>query len=303
VTMADRAAAQPLRVAFIGLGVMGLPMAANLAKGGHLVSGYDTSAAAREAASRYGVASATEIADATVDADVVITMLPNGTVVRDVVKGESGIAVSMRADALYIDMSTIAPAETDDIAAIFSARGIAMIDAPVARSSKEAWEGQLLVMAGGEAAEVARAKPLLDLMADSVMHCGPVGAGIRMKLVNNYMSLTINVVTAEALAMAQRSGVSRDIAFRVMSQTVAGKGHLTTTYPAKAFKGDLEPGFMIDLARKDLDLILQMASAAGVPGETAAAALRIYDHASRNGRGRQDHTAIYDMCVKGGPWA
>jgi 4-hydroxybutyrate dehydrogenase/sulfolactaldehyde 3-reductase len=102
--------------------------------------------------------------------------------------------------------------------------------------------------------------------------------------------------------MAERSGVSREVAFGVMSQTVAGKGHLTTTYPAKAFKGDLEPGFMIDLARKDLALIIQMANAAGVPGETAAAALRVYSVASRNGRGRQDHTAIYDMCVKGGPW-
>jgi 4-hydroxybutyrate dehydrogenase/sulfolactaldehyde 3-reductase len=300
--MSNRQAAPPNRVAFIGLGVMGLPMAANLVKGGHSVSGYDASQAALHAAYEHGIAAASGIADAVANADIVITMLTNGAVVDDIVSGEYGVAARMRTDALYIDMSTIAPQETDAIAAVFAARGIAMIDAPVARSSKEAWEGRLLIMAGGDAAIVERARPVLGLMADSVMHCGPVGAGIRMKLVNNYMSLTTNVVTAEALAMAERSGVSREVAFGVMSQTVAGKGHLTTTYPAKAFKGDLEPGFMIDLARKDLALIIQMANAAGVPGETAAAALRVYSVASRNGRGRQDHTAIYDMCVKGGPW-
>lgn len=302
MTVTERQAAPPISVAFIGLGVMGLPMAANLARGGHSVRGYDASPAAVEAASKFAIATASSIADAVGDADAVVTMLPNGAVVDEVVRGENGIAARMRDDALYIDMSTIAPHETDAIAKLFAIRGIAMVDAPVARSSKEAWEGKLLVMVGGDATAVARAKPLLDLMADAVMECGALGSGIRMKLVNNYMSLTINVVTAEALAMAERSGVSRDIAYGVMSRTVAGKGHLTTTYPAKAFKGDLEPGFMIDLARKDLGLILAMANAVNIPGETAGAALRVYDRASQNGRGQQDHTAIYDMCLKGGPW-
>jgi len=123
-----------------------------------------------------------------------------------------------------------------------------------------------------------------------------------MKLINNYMSLTVNVVTAEALAMGERAGMPREVLFDVLSRTVAGKGHLTTTYPQKAFKGDLEPGFMIELARKDLDLIVRMSERVGLPAEMAKAARGVYEQAIRNGRGRQDHTAVYDMCVKGGPW-
>jgi 4-hydroxybutyrate dehydrogenase / sulfolactaldehyde 3-reductase len=292
---------QPASIAFIGLGVMGLPMAANLVRGGHRLLGHDVAPVA-EAARRHCIALSGSVADAVADADVVITMLPNGSVVDEVTGGAGGVAAQMRPKSLYVDMSTIAPAETDAIAARFAERGIAMVDAPVARSSKEAWEGTLLIMAGGAETDLELLRPVFGLLADTVMPCGPVGSGTRMKLVNNYMSLTINVVTAEALAMAERSGISRETAYGVMSRTVAGKGHLTTTYPAKAFKGDLEPGFMIDLARKDLGLILAMAGAAGVPGETARAALRIYDTASRHGRGRQDHTAIYDMCMRGGPW-
>jgi 4-hydroxybutyrate dehydrogenase / sulfolactaldehyde 3-reductase len=289
-------------VAFLGLGTMGLPMAGNLVRGGHAVTGFDAAAAARKAADARDVPTTDDMAKAVREADVVITMLPNGRIVDEVTGGENGVAALMRPTALFIDMSTIAPAETDAIARRFAERGIAMIDAPVARSSREAEEGKLLIMAGGTTADLERAQPLFSLLADAVKHCGPVGSGTRMKLVNNYMSLTINVVTAEALAMGQRSGLSLDTLYGVISQTVAGKGHLTTTYPAKAFKGDLAPGFMIDLARKDLGLILEMAAAAGLPGQTAKAALDVYDTASRNGRGAQDHTAVYDMCLKGGPW-
>lgn len=287
-------------VAFIGLGVMGLPMAANLARGGFTVLGHDLAHEARVAAQSRQVGWADDLPAAAENADVVITMLPNGAAVHDV---SNVLADRMRPEALYIDMSTIAPSETDALANRFAARSIAMVDAPVARSSKEAEEGKLLIMAGGRDEDVERARPLFSLLSDAVKHCGPVGSGSRMKLVNNYMSLTINVVTAEALAMAQRSGLQLDTVYGVLSQTVAGKGHLTTTYPAKAFKGDLDPGFMIDLARKDIGLILAMADAAGVPAETARAALRVYETATRNGRGRQDHTAVYDMCLKGGPWS
>lgn len=289
-------------VAFIGLGTMGLPMAANLARAGYRVLGLDANPAVRAAAQARGLEWASDQAAAVAQADCIVTMLPSGAIVKQAVCGTGGIAEHMRPSALYVDMSTIAPADTDEIARHLGACSRSMVDAPVARSSKEAEEGRLLIMAGGAPQDVARMQPLFALLADTVIHCGPVGNGIRMKLVNNYMSLTINVVTAQALAIAQRVGIELDLAYRVMSQTVAGKGHLTTTYPAKAFKGDLEPGFMIDLARKDIGLILDMAAGTGVPADTARAALAAYDAASRTGRGRQDHTAIYDMCMKGGPW-
>lgn len=298
--MTARSQDRPLSVAFIGLGTMGLPMAANLARGGHRVVGSDANPAVRGTAAARGIAWCDDLPGFVPSAEIVITMLPNGRIVREVA---DTLASLMNPSALFIDMSTIAPEETDAVAKLLGDHSLAMVDAPVARSSKEAEEGRLLIMAGGSERDLARAQPLFSLLADTIMHCGPTGSGIRMKLVNNYMSLTINVVTAEALAMAQRAGIPVEIAYDVMSRTVAGRGHLTTTYPSKAFKGDLEPGFMIDLARKDLGLIIAMAQQAGVPGETARAALRVYEAASRHGRGRQDHTAVYDMCLKGGPWS
>lgn len=152
-------------VAFIGLGTMGLPMAANLVRGGHVVTGFNSSASAHAAAEARGIRFAANLAIAIEGADVVITMLPNGRIVDDVTGGPQGIAALMQPTALYIDMSTIAPAETDAIAARIASRGIAMIDAPVARSSKEAEEGKLLIMAGGSEADLKRAEPLFSLLA------------------------------------------------------------------------------------------------------------------------------------------
>lgn len=300
--MTDAAEQARATVAFIGLGTMGMPMAANLARAGYRVLGLDINPAMQAAATACGLEWSVDQPAAVAAADFIITMLPSGAIVKDTACGTSGVAAHMRPGALYVDMSTIAPADTDAVAQHWDARSLSMVDAPVARSSKEAEEGKLLIMAGGLPSDIARAQPLFALLADTVIHCGPVGNGIRMKLVNNYMSLTINVVTAQALAIAQRVGIELDLAYRVMSQTVAGKGHLTTTYPAKAFKGDLEPGFMIDLARKDIHLILDMAAGTGIPTDTVRAALAAYDAASRHGRGKQDHTAIYDMCMRGGPW-
>lgn len=286
-----------MKIAFIGLGTMGLPMAARLARAGHAVVGNDRDAAVQQGAAARGIGWEQTIAAAVADAEVVITMLPNGAVVHEAALGAGGIIERMRPQACYVDMSTIAPDETDALTAAFAGRGIAKLDAPVARSSKEAEDGTLLIMVGAEPAALEQVRPLLDAMGDTVLHCGPPGCGIRMKLVNNYMSLTINVVTAEALAMGQRAGLPLDVLTGVMSRTVAGKGHLTTTYPQKAFKRDLEPGFMIDLARKDLALIVAMSHGVGLPAATAQAASRIYDTASRAGRGGQDHTAVYDLCL------
>jgi len=162
-----------MKVGFIGLGTMGLPMAANLTRGGHDVIGHDADASVRPRAEAAGLRWAETIGEATRAADVVITMLPNGAVVQKVALGPGGVAETMRSDALFVDMSTIAPDETDRLTEGFSARNLAKVDAPVARSSKEAVEGKLLVMAGGRDADITRARPLFELMADTIMPCGP----------------------------------------------------------------------------------------------------------------------------------
>lgn len=282
-------------IGFIGVGVMGAPMARNLLKGGFQLRVFDVSAAAMDALKQSGAAPARSPADAAQGADAVITMLPNGEHVEEALFGKDGAAAAMGKGALYIDMSTIAPTVTDRIAAKMKERGIEMMDAPVGRTSQHAVEGKLLIMAGGSDAALARARPILEKLGDTIVHCGSVGSGIRVKIVNNYMAIVANTVTAEALALAQASGVDPELARKVMLGTTAGMGHMSTTYPAKVLKGDLAPGFMVDLAAKDLGLAIDFARSLGVPAVTGETAREIYGRAQKGGRGRQDWTAIYAM--------
>jgi len=289
----DHERATMSKVGFIGVGTMGAPMAKNVARGGHLVKAFDLDAAAVERLAEAGIAPAASAADAAQDVDFLITMLPNSSHVEEAAFGAGGFAGSLLRAALYIDMSTIAPATTDAVAARMAEAGIAMVDAPVGRQQSHAVAGKLLIMAGGAPKDVERARPILSLMGDTIIHCGAVGMGSRMKVVNNYMSIALNSLAAEALVLAERSGLDPDLARQVMLGTVAGQGHFGTTYPAKVLKGDLAPGFMIDLAMKDLRLALDLAASLDAPAETGTAAGSAYERARSEGRGREDWTAVY----------
>lgn len=280
-------------VAFIGLGTMGRPMALNIVRRGLSVRAFDILPEAVEALAATGATPAGSPADAARRANIVITMLPNSSHVEEAVFGPAGVAEGIGQGALYIDMSTIAPATTDAIARRLAGRGVAMVDAPVGRQQQHAVEGKLLIMVGGGEGDVARARPILDCMGDTIIHCGPVGSGARMKLVNNFMSITLNATTAEALALAEASGLEVELARKVMLGTVAGTGHMGTTYPAKVLKGDLSPGFMIDLALKDLRLALDLGQAVGLGLDTGRTAEKAYVEATQAGHGRHDWTALY----------
>jgi 4-hydroxybutyrate dehydrogenase / sulfolactaldehyde 3-reductase len=190
-------------------------------------------------------------------------------------------------------MSTIAPTATDAIGARMAERGIAMLDAPVGRQQQHAIEGKLLIMVGGTEQDLERARPLLMLMGDTIIHCGRLGMGSRMKIVNNYMSITLNVLSAEALVLAERCGLDPELARRLMLGTAAGQGHFGTTYPAKVLQGDIDPGFMIDLAHKDLGLALDLAAEINAPAATGAVARQVHQLARTQGLGRMDWSAIY----------
>ena len=280
-------------VGFIGVGTMGAPMARNVARGGHRVRAFDLDLAAVDGLADAGIERASSAADAARDVDILITMLPNSSHVEQAAFGADGFAAVLPRGALYIDMSTIAPATTDAIAARMAEAGIAMVDAPVGRQQSHAVAGKLLIMAGGAAEHVERARAILSLMGDTIIHCGAVGTGSRMKIVNNYMSIALNSLAAEALVLAERSGLDPDLARQVMLGTVAGQGHFGTTYPAKVLRGDLAPGFMIDLAMKDLRLALDLAESLNAPAETGTAAQTAYESARSAGRGREDWTAVY----------
>ena len=281
-----------MNVGFIGLGLMGEPMSANLLKGGHSVCGFDIAQAALDKLTANGGTAAASPAEATKGADIVFTMLPNSPHVESAVMGPDGIAGAMRPGSLFVDCSTILPETTLRVGALLRERGVHMLDCAVGRTSAYAITGKLVFMVGGDAADLDTARPCLECMGESIHHCGPLGAGIGLKLINNYMSTTLMVLNAEGLLMAERLGIDRQTAIAVLNGTPAGRGHFNTSFPEKAFKGDLSPSFMLDMANKDLGLAFEMASSLKTPLFTGAGARQAYSIARAQGRGQQDWTAI-----------
>jgi len=278
-------------VAFIGLGVMGAPMARNLARAGFPLAVFDRFDAAMQKLADATCRLATSPADAARDADVAITMLPTTREVREVLLA-GGAASAMRPGGLAIDMSTGDAAETDALAAQLRALGLRHLDAPVGRSPREAVSGKLLVMAGGDAADVAAARPLFEAMADTIVHVGPSGAGIRLKLVNNYMSMVNMVLTGEALMFAAKLGLDRRTVVDVLSTTAAGRGQLLTNFPRKVLAGDVTPDFPLRMGFKDLNLAMSLAASVGAPLGLGAYSRELFALAGSWGRAEQDCTAM-----------
>lgn len=282
-------------IAFIGLGQMGAPMASNLLQQGHSLQVYDVNPQAVAALKIKGAQAAKTPAQAAKDAEFVITMLPNGDLVRSVLFGEQGVCEGLSPEALVIDMSTIHPLQTDKLIADMHQRGFSMMDVPVGRTSDNAISGTLLLLAGGTQEQVQRATPILMAMGNELINAGGPGMGIRVKLINNYMSIALNALSAEAATLCEALGLDLNVALKVMSGTAAGKGHFTTTWPNKVLKGDLSPAFMIDLAHKDLGIALDVANQLHVPMPLGAASREVYNQARAAGRGREDWSAILEQ--------
>ena len=258
-------------IAFLGLGQMGSPMANNLLQKGHSLQVFDVNTQAVDALVTQGATAAQTPAEAAASAEFIITMLPNGDIVRQVLLGEKGVCETVSSDALVIDMSTIHPLQTDALIRELQEKGINMMDAPVGRTSVNAIDGNELVEAGGP------------------------GMGIRVKLINNYMSIALNALSSEAAVLCESLGLNLDVAIKVMSGTAAGKGHFTTTWPGKVLKGDLSPAFMVDLALKDLRIAVDVARKTGAPLNMGIAAESYYAAASQDGKGRQDWSALLNQ--------
>lgn len=283
------------KIGFIGLGVMGLPMARNIIAGGHEVRGFDLSAEAVAKHVANGGIAAQSAAEAADGVDFLITMLPNGKIVGESLLRQGGALDTLSSQALHVDMSTIHPLEGDQIRADLGARDIQSMEAPVGRTSVQAVEGTLLIMAGGTPEQIERARPVLMCMGDTLVDCGGPGRGARMKIINNLMSTALNALTAEALTLSDAVGLDRSLAIEVMSGTAAGRGHMTTTYPGSVLSNNLDPVFMIDLARKDIGIALDVGAQSGVTQSMAASADKLYEAAQAEDRGAQDWTALYAM--------
>ena len=281
-------------VGFVGLGSIGYPMARCVMRGNYALRAYDIDPAATKRLADAGATPATSARDAAEGADFVITMVPNGPDVEEAVFGENGLAAGLAPHALYINMSTIHPDVTVSVARRLRARGLRMLDAPVGLSTKHAERGELLIMAGGEIEDLEHARPILERMGNVIRHCGPVGAGSTMKVVNNFMAGTLQALTAETLNLGQAAGLDLETAMGVLGMTAASKGFLDV-WPNSVLGGNLEPGFPLDHAVKDLGLAVDLAARRGVPVPIGAAALQWGTIGRTQGRGRQDSSCVYEV--------
>lgn len=273
---------------------MGRPMAANLLGKGTALVVRDVAEAPVRALVALGAREAASDADIASTCSVVFTMLPTTAAVLDVLSGPDGVIARTRPGTTIVDMSTIDPLVTDRLASEAARRGLAFADAPVGRLASHAARGESLFMVGAAGDTFARIRPLLERMGTTIHHCGGVGTGMRTKLVNNYLAIISCQLNAEAVALSQRFGLSLATTLEVLYGTTATNGQLKIAWPAKVLAGDISPGFTIDLAHKDLTLIIDAANALNVPVPVAAVAREAFSAARAAGRGSQDFSAVVD---------
>lgn len=281
-----------MNVAFIGLGVMGGAMARNLIEAGFTVAVFDVAEKALAPFRALDCRVAESPRDAASDAEAVMCILPDVSHVESALLGDDGACRGLSPGGLVIDMSTISATGSDGVRERVAALGHRFIDAPVGRTPRDAEAGTSLVIAGGEAADVERAGPLFACIGDKTVHAGPGGAGIRLKLVNNYMSTVGTVLAAEALTLANKVGLDRETTVEVLSNTTAGRGQLIVNYPGKVLAGDLEPDFPLRMAHKDVSHALSLGADAGVPMMLGAVARESFNLAKPWGRENEDWTAM-----------
>jgi 4-hydroxybutyrate dehydrogenase/sulfolactaldehyde 3-reductase len=283
------------KIGFIGLGRMGNPMASNLCKKGFDLEVYDNDPKALAAFKHAKAGAAGSAADIARHCDILITMLPSSAHVEAVVLGADGLLAHGRAGQIIMDMSTIDPNTTDLLAERASEKGISIVDAPVGRLASHADRGESLFMVGASPGDFERVLPLLQAMGSTIHHCGKVGSGMRTKLVNNYLAVVSCQLNAEALALSQRFGLNLEKTLEVINGTSAFNGQLRMNWSTKVLKGDISPGFTIDLAHKDLSLILEAANKARVPLPVAAAAREMFSLARAGRYAQSDFSAMIDV--------
>lgn len=282
-------------IGFIGLGRMGRGMASNLLKKGFSLSVLDIDPEPVAHLAGLGASVAQDVADIARECDIVVTMLPTSAEVEAVACGADGLFAHGRKGAILLDMSTIDPLATDRLHVQAQRAGMTVVDAPVGRLAEHADRGESLFMVGASNADFARVRPLLDAMGTTVHHCGGVGAGGRTKIVNNYVAITLCQVNAEALALSQRFGLDLVKTLQVLFGTSASNNQLKINFANKVLAGDTRPGFTIDLAHKDLGLVLGAAHAAKVPMPVAAAVYESFSLARAAEFGQLDFSGIADV--------
>lgn len=284
------------RVGFLGLGIMGSRMAANVARAGYelTVWTHTPGKAARWAAQQpAGVEAVDKPAEVARRSDVVVSMVVDGEQVAGVLLGEDGVIAAAHADLLCVDMSTIAPPQTRRIGAALGERGVALIDAPVTGSSPRAEDGTLTIMVGGEPADFDRSRPLLEAMGELIVHVGALGQGQALKLINNALGAANAAALAEALLLASASGIDLDALVEVVSAGSGASAQLTLKSAAMRAH-DYSPLFKASHMLKDVRLCLEQAQEMGVPFPAAGHARDLLTATEARGLGEQDYAAMIE---------
>jgi 2-hydroxy-3-oxopropionate reductase len=279
------------RIGFIGLGIMGKPMAGNLIAAGYSLTVHSRGSGPAEALAARGATAAGSPREVAAVSDVVITMLPDSPDVEAVVLGTDGIAEGISEGALFVDMSTIGPATSRKIAAVLSERGVDAVDAPVSGGEPAAQSGNLSIMAGGSEDAVDRARPIFDVLGKSTTYIGPAGAGQVAKAANQVVvALTIQAV-AEALVLARKAGVDPA---RVREALLGGfaQSRVLDVHGQRMLDGNYDPGFKLRLHRKDLAIALQLGREEQSPLFATAQAAELMDASLAQGDGDRDHSAL-----------
>jgi 2-hydroxy-3-oxopropionate reductase len=284
-------------IAFIGLGIMGAPMAGHLIDADHDVVGYNRSRPAVDKLVERGGRAASSVAEAVRDAEVVITMVPDSPDVEDVALGEDGIYAAAKPGTLHIDCSTIRPDVARALAAAGHDRGIRVVDAPVSGGEAGAKEGTLSIMVGGAAEDVEAARPYLDVVGGTVVHVGPAGAGQTVKAANQLIVAGNIELLAEALVFLEAHGVDTEAATEVLGGGLAGSTVLQRKAAGMRAR-EFAPGFRIDLHHKDLGIVTAAAREAGVTIPLGAHVAQLVGALRAMGHGDLDHSALLLLVEK-----
>lgn len=278
-------------IAFIGLGIMGLPMAKNLVQAGHDVIGFNRSRPAVDRFVEAGGRGADSVAQAVAEADLVFTMVPDSPDAEAVVSGEDGVFANARDGAVWVDFSTIRPDVSVRLAEAANAAGLRALDAPVSGGEAGAIEGALSIMIGGDEDVVEQVRPVLEAVGKTIVRVGPAGSGQTVKAANQLIVAGTIQLVAESLVFLEAYGVDTTAAIEVLAGGLAGN-RILDRKAASMVKHEFEPGFRIDLHHKDLGIVTSAAREAGVVIPLGALTAQIMGAARQKGYGSLDHSAL-----------
>jgi 2-hydroxy-3-oxopropionate reductase len=281
-------------VGFIGLGIMGAPMAKNLLDAGYDVVGYNRSQEPVDEHAEYGGESGESPEDVTERVDVVITCLPDSPVVEDVLRREDGVLEGVSEGTVVVDMSTISPTTTEALAEEVSERGGEMLDAPISGGEEGAIDGSLSIMVGGDESTLEEHMDLFEVMGETVTHCGPSGAGQTTKACNQIVVAAQMVSVSEALVFAKKAGADLEAVVDAISGGAAGCWTLDNRAPSM-IQGDFDPGFFASYQYKDLRIAMEAGEAFGAPMAGTAVAHELYKAMETTGRGRDDNSGVMQV--------